>query len=260
MKKSRREFLSKMLAASVVTATCPHLLLGKSEPVITGDQDTILGRYYLKFSEYPMLTELWGSVRIQIPPDRTKGFFAPIIVTKLDPAEYGREFSCVYTLCPHEGREVFDFEKQFRQFKCSGHGTIFDADGTYMAGPAAQDLTKFNVFREGDDKIYLDIPAVIDEVSNIESIDNLSYLNPAYPNPANEMATIEYGIENDSYIKLSIFDSMGREISVIDHQYRLGGHYKFDLQLSDLAPAIYLIKLSVNGNKSYTSKLIKSGK
>jgi hypothetical protein len=242
-----------MLAASIMTAASPHIILGKVEPSLKIGNDTILGRYYINLNDYPMLKELWGSVRINIPPKYTYGFFAPIIVTRLDYNEYFRDFSCIYTLCPHEGRQVYDFEPKWRQFKCSGHGSIFDADGTYMGGPAAQDITTYEVIWDGGDIIYMDIPAVITGVEDNES--SLFYLEQNSPNPCSGITQIPYGIEKDAFVTIHIADVNGRTIALLDEGKKIAGHYSLNFDTSNLPVGLYVCALTVNG-KIVTSRNI----
>lgn len=244
MNSGRRQFLAQMFAAAVLSANCPHKLLGKITPTIFKKDDIILGRYYVSLNEYPILRQMWGSVRIQIPPTMTYGPFAPIIVTRIDEWEYGIEYSCIYTLCPHQGQLVYDFEPEYRQFKCSGHGTIFDADGTYMAGPAAQDLTTYKVHRQGEDLLYMDIPAVKTDV--IDSQNHLVYINSANPNPCFDKVTFEYGIEFDSFITFKVSDIKGNERVLISKEFKSAGHYRVHFDISFLQSGVYFLILETD--------------
>ncbi len=244
MNQQRRNFLTQMFTVAVLTANFPHKLLGKITPILRKDDDLILGRYYVSLNDYPVLRELWGSVRIEIPPTMTYGPFAPIIVTRIDEWDYGIEYSCIYTLCPHQGQLVYDFEPEFRQFKCSGHGTIFDADGTYMAGPAAQDLTTYKVHRQDEDILYMDIPAVKTDV--IDSQIHLAYIKSANPNPCFDRVSFEYGIEFDSFITLKISDINGNEKKLILNEFRQAGHYTIEFDINSLNSGVYFLILELD--------------
>ena len=91
--KSRRDFLKSILTVSVTNVAFPHLILGKIEPEIKYKGDKLLGLYIINIDGYPALKEMWGSVRIQIPPEFTDGYFAPIIVTHVPKEDYGKLFA-----------------------------------------------------------------------------------------------------------------------------------------------------------------------
>lgn len=254
MKESRREFLRKMLAVSVLSATCPHILLGKIEPQILKDGDKILGRFYIDINKYPSLRDLWQSVRIKIPPEMTYGFFAPIMITKVDPFEFGIDYSCLYTLCPHEGREVFDFDPTYQLFKCSGHGSLFLADGTYFAGPAAKDLTTYHVNWDGADTLWMDIPAVISGIDDEES--SLSYMNECEPNPCTDTAQISYGIEKGGMLDIRIYDIRGSEVLRLFNGMQTQGHHDLLIDVTTLLPGAYLCTMKFGKATTITRKII----
>lgn len=253
---SRREFMKRMLGISVLTVSCPHILKGKIYPQkIEKKGDKLLGMYYVSFNDYPELKEVWGSVRIQIPQEYLDGFFAEIIVTHLPFDEFGKHFSCVYSLCPHEGYPVYDLDKQFHEFECSGHGTLFKADGTYLDGPAAQDLYTYEVLWDGSENgVQLNIPAVVVGVDNPDS--NLYYLSDNHPNPCDIATSFDYGLENPAQLKIAIYSASGWKIATVVDGYKAAGHYKADIDASSLPPGVYFCRMELDSKEVLSKKFV----
>ncbi len=252
----RRQFLKNMLAISIFTPACPHILKGVVTPSLKKNKDEIMGTYHISLKDYPELKEVWGSVRIQIPNDITDGFFAPIIVTKLDYEEYGKHYSCIYTLCPHEGESVYDLDI-YHEFECSGHGTIFKADGTYVDGPAAEDLQTFEVRWNGGDSLYLDIPAVL--VGIEDESEGLLYLRQNYPNPCSNTTSVGYGVELPGQYSLKVYDSIGNQVlTVFSNKFVDSGNYDIDINVSGLQVGAYIISLETADGRKRTKKMAVS--
>ena len=94
----------------------------------------------------------------------------------------------------------------------------------------------------------------IDETSLISEITDIDYkLSQNYPNPFNPITTISYFLPSSENIKLTIYNSIGNEVtSLVNGQQKEGSHQvKFDA--SNLATGIYKYQLSIN-NKIIDSK------
>lgn len=64
-----------------------------------------------------------------------------------------------------------------------------------------------------------------------------------YPNPFNSTTTIRYQIPKLSYVRLQIYDVLGREIrTLVDEEKRLGS-YEVKLDGSDLTSGVYFYKI-----------------
>jgi len=67
-----------------------------------------------------------------------------------------------------------------------------------------------------------------------------------YPNPFNSATTIEYVIDQDSPIELSIFDLDGRLVDVVVKEVQKAGRYSIDWFPANRASGIYIIQLQTN--------------
>jgi hypothetical protein len=75
------------------------------------------------------------------------------------------------------------------------------------------------------------------------------------PNPAQESVTLYYIIGTESNIKLSLYNSLGKEIKSIDEGFKPQGMHTIDLNISELSNGVYFVKL-MNPIRSTTIKVI----
>jgi hypothetical protein len=68
-------------------------------------------------------------------------------------------------------------------------------------------------------------------------------LTQNYPNPFNPMTSIKFAIPENSFVKISVFDVIGREICVLVNQEKTAGNYIVDFDASQLSSGIYYYRL-----------------
>jgi len=71
-------------------------------------------------------------------------------------------------------------------------------------------------------------------------------LNQNYPNPFNPVTTIKYQVKNSSFVKLAIYDMMGRELKAIVNENQEAGTYAVQFDGSDLSSGTYFYRLVVD--------------
>jgi hypothetical protein len=79
-------------------------------------------------------------------------------------------------------------------------------------------------------------------------------LSQNYPNPFNPATKIGFSIPNSEFVQLSVFDILGREVSVILSQNLKPGSYAADFNASNLTSGIYFYRLTA-GNYTETRKM-----
>lgn len=67
-----------------------------------------------------------------------------------------------------------------------------------------------------------------------------------YPNPFNPSTVIEYQIPENCFVKLKVFDILGREISTLINEYHSSGKYSVVWNTSGFPSGIYFYKLETN--------------
>lgn len=91
-------------------------------------------------------------------------------------------------------------------------------------------------------------------LANIGSVSSLS----AYPNPFNESVSLNYYLQEEGMVKISLLDVMGREVILLNGQKASGRQKEtFDLKDHALAKGIYFIKVESSGRSVFV-KLVKN--
>lgn len=67
-----------------------------------------------------------------------------------------------------------------------------------------------------------------------------------YPNPFNPITTIKYSIPEDGYVKLEVFDILGRELASLVNTFQKSGTYSVTYDFSKFASGIYFYRLTAN--------------
>ena len=78
-------------------------------------------------------------------------------------------------------------------------------------------------------------------------IPNTVMLYDCYPNPFNPVTKISFAVPKSSFVKLSIYDVTGREISVLINEVKPAGNYSIDFNASHLASGVYFYRLQTEG-------------
>ncbi|MBZ0203151.1 MAG: T9SS type A sorting domain-containing protein [Ignavibacteria bacterium] len=84
---------------------------------------------------------------------------------------------------------------------------------------------------------------VLTGVTGIGEIPNRFSLNQNYPNPFNPSTTIKYQLPENSFVKLAIFDALGREIQTLVNENKPAGNYEISFDGLNLSSGIYFYKI-----------------
>jgi hypothetical protein len=71
-------------------------------------------------------------------------------------------------------------------------------------------------------------------------------LGQNYPNPFNPVTNIRFDIPRDAFVRLSVFDILGREVEVLVNQQLKPGTYKYDWHAEKYSSGLYFYKLLTN--------------
>jgi len=74
-------------------------------------------------------------------------------------------------------------------------------------------------------------------------------LKQNYPNPFNPTTTIKYGIPEQGYVKLTVYNILGKEISTLVDEYQEAGFYSILFSNFNLPTGVYFYVLNVNNFK-----------
>ncbi len=68
-------------------------------------------------------------------------------------------------------------------------------------------------------------------------------LNQNYPNPFNPETIIDYTVPVNSFVRLKVYDTLGKEIAVLVNDYRPAGNYKTSFNGNGISSGVYFYKL-----------------
>jgi len=93
------------------------------------------------------------------------------------------------------------------------------------------------------------------EENDSEPISNNFILSQNYPNPFNPTTKIEFSIPKATFVKLKIYDALGREITTLVNENLSNGNYKVNFDATDLSSGIYFYRLDA-GKFSQNRKML----
>ena len=80
-------------------------------------------------------------------------------------------------------------------------------------------------------------------------------LSDSYPNPFNPTTSINYGLQNDGYVEIMIYDAAGRLVEELVNQNQTAGYHSIPWNASNQASGMYFAKM-VAGDVVQTQKLV----
>jgi hypothetical protein len=81
---------------------------------------------------------------------------------------------------------------------------------------------------------------------NREGIPGNYALDQNYPNPFNPATVINYQLADGANVKLSVYNTLGEEVTVLVNEYKNAGYYSVNFNAAGLSSGIYLYKISAN--------------
>ncbi|MCX6156851.1 MAG: M14 family zinc carboxypeptidase [Ignavibacteriae bacterium] len=68
-------------------------------------------------------------------------------------------------------------------------------------------------------------------------------LNQNYPNPFNPVTKINFALPKDGFVKITIFDLLGREVRTLVNESKTAGYYSVDFSGENLSSGFYFYKM-----------------
>jgi hypothetical protein len=65
-----------------------------------------------------------------------------------------------------------------------------------------------------------------------------------YPNPFNRSTTVKFGLPKMSQVSLTVYDMLGREVSVLVNERREAGVHEVKFDASGFSSGVYFYRLS----------------
>ncbi len=239
---SRRNFIKAAVSASVFATTAPYGLLGKIMPEFTGDGDSILGVFTVKLVDYPVLNQVFGSVKITFTGTGSSSRTA--IVTRTSSSTI---VACS-DVCPHSGCSVDVYNTTSKRLNCPCHGSAFTASGTLIQGPAASSLTSYKVTYTGGDTLQIEVTGLVNGIE--DGIDISNYLHEVSPNVVIDNTIVEFGLSSPDTVVLAVYDIVGNEILRLADERFERGDYRFTIPAAQFSAGMYICSINTaNGFK-----------
>jgi hypothetical protein len=102
--------------------------------------------------------------------------------------------------------------------------------------------------------VILNVGPVV-EVAQKATIPTAYALTQNYPNPFNPTTTIKFELPKSSDVKLSVYDVLGREVSMLVNEKRNAGVHEVTFDGANLASGVYIYRLTA-GDYVQSKKLI----
>lgn len=110
-------------------------------------------------------------------------------------------------------------------------------------------------FNGNESEFSGEVSATITSVNTEAGVPTNYTLSQNYPNPFNPSTTIKFGIPEQTNVKLTIYDAVGKVVDVIVNENLSAGYYNYTWNAGNMASGIYFYELRTNGfNK--TSKML----
>jgi hypothetical protein len=81
-------------------------------------------------------------------------------------------------------------------------------------------------------------------------------LSQNYPNPFNSSSIISYTISNPDFVRLKVYDSLGREIQTLVDEFQNAGSYSIHFDAGNLASGVYFYMLHAGSANMETKKML----
>jgi hypothetical protein len=83
-------------------------------------------------------------------------------------------------------------------------------------------------------------PGLIPETYKIHNI---------YPNPFNPVTNIEFGLPENAFVQIVVYDIKGRQIATLMNSFQFAGYYSLAWEASNQPSGVYFIDMSSDGFK-----------
>lgn len=128
--------------------------------------------------------------------------------------------------------------------------TTYSSGGGAGAGMIVPDRsTLINMMTGGLYKLSINYSVVTEinenTISAIAPKDFKLYQN--FPNPFNPVTRIKFDLPKSNFVKIVIYDNVGRELRTLLNEFRNSGSYEINFDAGNLSTGVYFYKLSTDG-------------
>ncbi len=97
------------------------------------------------------------------------------------------------------------------------------------------------------------------DINKISDIVPLQFdIKQNYPNPFNPATKINFMVPKAAFVKITVYDILGRQVAVLVNKQITAGEYSTDWNAASFPSGVYFYSLNVNGENMNTKKMILS--
>ena len=75
-------------------------------------------------------------------------------------------------------------------------------------------------------------------------IPNVYSLAPAYPNPFNPSTTLSFGLPQDTFVNIEVYDLLGKNVTTLVNDIKSAGFHKYSWNAEAQASGVYFIVMN----------------
>jgi len=68
-------------------------------------------------------------------------------------------------------------------------------------------------------------------------------LKQNFPNPFNPTTNIQFDLPNDVFVKIKVYDILGKEVATLVNEFKMAGSYIVSFKGSHLSSGVYYYKI-----------------
>ena len=107
--------------------------------------------------------------------------------------------------------------------------------------------------------MYFDDGQVVSSVGIDDNMNTEDLLVRNYPNPFNTYTTFSYNIENNSHVRLSVYNILGKQVAVLIDEDKREGMHEYVWNVTDnklnLSPGLYIYKFEMTSSDNSNVRL-----
>ncbi|MBN8570079.1 MAG: T9SS type A sorting domain-containing protein [Ignavibacteria bacterium] len=119
---------------------------------------------------------------------------------------------------------------------------LWNTGKNYNASKIILPMFQYNVRHDG---VY-NRPTLVSIEKNSPAVVTGFELKQNYPNPFNPSTTISFSIPKSGFVKLAVYDLLGKEVSSLVNETRSAGNYEINFKASNLSSGIYIYKINTD--------------
>lgn len=246
---SRRHFLEKIFAATVMTVAAPSLVLGRIVPSLRESAGgSLAGRFRIDLSQpaYAALRTVGGSLRLA----RITGVPFRVIVTRTAEST----FVAVNATCTHNGCTVNAATSASNGLlHCPCHDSRFEPDGTVSNGPATEPLARLETFFDGGDIVEIEIDGLSSAPE--ESLAG-AHAGTPYVDDDGSHVRLDLALERPAGVHATIHDASGATVATVFDATLDAGPHELRAAIGGLASGMYLFRVAIEGRSLISRRFL----